>query len=252
MKNKSVAAGIILFSFFLISSCSKEGPMGPEGPAGPSAADLTGSLVGFVTIYDEFGVAVADKSGVTITVDGTTPPLTATTNTNGKYQIDNLPTGTWDLVFSKTGCATYKSLGFSFVGGVKPRVFNMILSQLTSTLITNLDVSQYSATQMSINLTISPATPAGYYRYIRFYYSKNNPVTSTNYLSTSYLSTTSASLVNYLRSFDKATFPTGTTMYMVAYGESYYSYGYQDLTSGLYNYTTVNATGSNIVSVDVP
>jgi len=47
MKRKTIVTCIILVTFFVISSCSKEGPIGPEGPAGPSGSALTGSPVRF-------------------------------------------------------------------------------------------------------------------------------------------------------------------------------------------------------------
>jgi hypothetical protein len=251
MKRKVVLISIMFLFLVIANSCTKVGPEGPEGPSGPAGSALSGSLVGFVTLYDEFGVAVADKSGVTVTVDGYLPALTATTNSAGKYQIDNLQAGTYDLVFTKTGYATYKSLGFSFVGGVKPRLFYATLAQQSNTLLTNLVGSIFSTTTMTLSCTVAPAIPAGYYRIIRFYFGKTNTVSSTNYITTS---ATSSSTTSYSanRSFDKMNYPTGTTLYVIAYGESNYTYGYPDLTTGLTIYTTINSTPSNIVSIVVP
>jgi hypothetical protein len=248
MKSKIILISTMLLILFVTDSCEKVGPAGPEGPAGSA---LTGSLVGFITLYDEFGNLVADKSGVIVSIDGYLPATSSTTNSAGRYEIDDLPTGTYDLIFSKTGYATYKSLSLSFVGGVKPRVFNAILVQQTTTLISSLTLSVYSSTQMTISCTLSPAIPSGYARYLRFFFSKSSSISGTNYLTTLSTGSSSTSL-STIRTFDKVTYPSGTTLYAIAFGESYYTYGYQDLISGLQVYSTISTTGSNIASIIVP
>jgi hypothetical protein len=244
MKSKSILIGIAIIASFM-SSCEKEGPAGPAGPT------LKGTVIGFVTLYDEFGSQVSDKSGVTVTVEGVTPSISVTTNSVGKYQIDDLPTGTYDLTFGKLGYSTYRSLGFSFVGGEKPRVYNVSLSQQSTTIISNLSLSISSSTTMVLSGTVSPTTPTGSSRYFRFYFGRSNPVTSTNYLTTAAYGG-SGSTFTITRTIDKSTFPSGSTIYVVAFGDASYGYGYPDLTSGLYIYSTISTTGSNIASIVVP
>ena len=247
MKSKSILISIAII-VLVFNSCVKEGP---EGPPGASGSALSGSLVGFVYLYDEYGVPISDKSGVTVTVDGYIPSLSATTNSSGKYQIDNMTAGTYDLIFSKTGYATYKSLSLSFVGGVKPRVFNTTLVQQATTTVSSLTVTFYSSTQFTLACTLAPAIPAGYLRYLRVYYGKNSTVSSTNYITTAAFGS-SVPAFSSIRSFDKGNFPSSTSLYVIAYAESYYTYYYQDLLSGLNIYTTIGSTGSNVASIIVP
>lgn len=248
MKNRNILISITIIIFLFIYSCGKIGTEGPVGPAGPS---LTGSIVGFVSLVDEFGVSIADKSGVIVTVDGFQPGLTAITNSDGRYQLDNLQTGTYDLVFSKNGYVTRIALSVLFLGGVKPIVYNVTLGQKTTTVVSGLTLTPTSSTTLTIGVTVSPAIPTGYARYVRFYYGKSNTVSYTNYVTTNrYSVSTSPASINM--SWDKVNYPTGSTLYVIAYGETNTSYSTLDLASGLSVYSTLSATGTSVVSVVVP
>lgn len=249
MKTKSVLIIVTSIIFFTTSSCDKLGLAGPEGPEGPA---LTGSVIGFVTLRDEYGVLLADNSGVYVSVEGSQPALTTLTTSSGRYQFDNLQVGTYDLVFSKTGFGTMKNLGFIFVGGDKPRIFNTTMSQISTSMLNNLSLTSTSSTVFSASGTISPAVISSSYKLIRFFYSKSNTVSSTNYL-TSYVTTnTTTTAFSSSRSFDKVTYPSGTTMYVKAYSDISSSYGYMDIITGSTINSTMNQTGSNVASIVVP
>jgi hypothetical protein len=105
----SLAAATALI--FGINSCSKTGPTGPAGPLS------TGTLTGFVTVYDQYGFKVlGDLSGATVSIPGQAGD-TGTTNPAGAYAINNLKTGIYNLVYSQTGCGTVLANDVSFLGG---------------------------------------------------------------------------------------------------------------------------------------
>jgi hypothetical protein len=253
-KNMIMKNLIVVYCLFIMIltgvSCSKEGPMGPEGPAGPSGTGLTGSLVGWVALYTEYGVLVTDKSDVTVTVDGAAVPTTAKTNSAGKFQFDNLSSGTYEIVFTKTGYAT-RRLSITFIGGSKPFYYTSVaLSQQTTTVTSGLILS-VSGTSINYQMTVSPAIPSGSLRYVRIFVGNSNAVSSSNYLTT--LSFGSSSTTPSITSTpNKGLFPSGTTLYAVAYGEAYSSYSFPDAITGNGVFSTIGSTGSNIASIIVP
>ncbi|MCX6327288.1 MAG: carboxypeptidase-like regulatory domain-containing protein [Bacteroidia bacterium] len=254
MKRKIFLIGITIIIFLVFNSCESAGPEGPLGPAGPAGPSLKGTVLGFVTLYDEFGVLLDDKSGVMVSADGSDPSLSATTNSVGKYQIDSLQTGIYNLIFSKTGYATRRNLGFSFVGGVEPAIYSTSLSQKTTTLITDLTLiaNPVNLNQMIITCTVSPTPATGFTRYFRFYYGKTASVSSTNYFQSSQYGTSSPTTYSSTQTINKVYYPSGTTLYIIAYGDLYNYYSYPDLTTGLAHYSTISTTGSGRVSMVVP
>jgi hypothetical protein len=94
-----------------ISSCSKTGPAGPAGPLS------TGTLTGYITIYDQYGFKVpGDLSGVSVSITGIAGD-TSTTNAAGLYTINNLKTGVYNLVYARAGCGTVLANDYGFLGG---------------------------------------------------------------------------------------------------------------------------------------
>jgi hypothetical protein len=81
----------------------------------PSSQQLTGKLKGTVVLYDTHGNRVADRSGVLIQAEGTS--YSTRTDAGGNWTLDNIPTQTYSLEFTKDGYAPYKNTSYSFVGG---------------------------------------------------------------------------------------------------------------------------------------
>src|SRR5208282_783346 len=128
----SVVCSIVL----LFSTCKKE-----VGPAGP---ELSGTIMGFVTLYNSLGERIADAKGVLVRIDGTNP-RTVLTDSIGEYQLDSIKTGIYNITFSKDSFNTFKRIGQQFVGGSDPVISNVTLyvpsinavSNLTLTVVNN-------------------------------------------------------------------------------------------------------------------
>ena len=245
MKCKRILISTVIILFMVTNSCKK---------TESSSTSLTGTLKGIVSLRDDFGTDIADKSGTTVSIDGSVPPFNAITDFDGNYQIDLLPTGKYDISFSNPGFADRKIIDYVFVGGLYPQIISIPLSKISTTLVTDLAVNIYSSTLIKINCTVSPVIPSYNQRVIRLFLSNNSSVTSTDYLKIDYLytNTQTSTVSSYAITIDKLIFPSGTNLYVKAYGESFYFYYSTDPVTGLKTFLTMNPTGSNVASIVVP
>ena len=76
---------------------------------------VIGDLTGRVTLADNHGLPMTDKSGVLVQCEGTS--YSAVTDTGGVWTIHNLPSRTYSLTFSKPGFFTWRDRSYSFLGG---------------------------------------------------------------------------------------------------------------------------------------
>lgn len=265
----------LLFCLSLISSCSEDnsttngadgtegasgtngtngsnGATGATGPAGPS---LSGQAIGFVTyIYDVNGLSLADKSGVTVSVDGTN--ISTTTDASGRYVLP-LTTGTYNITYSKPSYAISKYIGYQFVGGDNPTVcYGGYLSQIPSFTVSNLSKTTSTGT-IDLTATISGTLPTGM-RKVRFFVGTSPNVSSNplNYLYTTddYVLSTSTSMSTGISTstLNGYGITKGQTIYIVAYADGYISTSYVDLNTNRQIYTALNLTPSSVISVVVP
>ena len=157
----------------------------------PEVRPLSGDLIGRVgALMDEFGKLMTDRSGYLVRLEGTTPELTATTDKDGKFSISNLPAGTYNLVFSKSGFQTLKVFSYQFNGGNVPTYYEApLLSQLSTTSIksfdafitseNNPDTSKYTVIKIEFEITpdSSPTQP----RTVITFIGTSGNVSSTDY-----------------------------------------------------------------------
>jgi hypothetical protein len=92
-----------------VSACSTT-----ESPTASSA--LTGTLKGRVLFgSDDRADLPLPPTTATVSVEGTT--FSTTTDSSGRWTINNLPAGTYNLSFTAPGFAMRREIGFQFVGG---------------------------------------------------------------------------------------------------------------------------------------
>jgi len=98
MKNKKISIAFLVIgtiSSLFFSACKKDvaGPTGPQGPSGPA---FTGSITGFVSLYDQYGTKLTTNvSNVKVSIDNTTQ--SSLTDNTGKYSFSSLGTGSYNL-----------------------------------------------------------------------------------------------------------------------------------------------------------
>ena len=153
---------------------------------------LSGDLIGRVgALMDEFGDLQEDRSGYLVTIEGSDPERSAFTNTAGKFTIEDLEAGTYNLIFSKPGYQTLEVFSYQFTGGNVPTYYEApLLSQLTSTSITsfdafatdesNPDTAKY--TMVKIEFEINPVTTSDKPRMVITYIGDSDEVSGENYL----------------------------------------------------------------------
>ncbi len=261
MFNLSKIACIIFGAAVLLTGCKgKDGDPGPAGAVGATGAtgaagqNLTGNLVGYVTVYDEAGNA-GNKAGTTVTIDNQTPALTTTTDAAGRYQFTALKAGTYNLTFSRTGYGTYKRAGVVHVGGDQPTYLgNQGLSAVPSVGVTSLTFSQGlpgSYINYTVQLNTVPTTTTRVYVYFG-----NSPTLSVGNYLFAYTNTGNSGTTTIQGSASKSTLnsyglASGSTAYAIAYTVPVYNYSYSDPATGLNVFPSLGA-GSSVQSFIVP
>lgn len=99
---------IIAFVFAGCISCDKE----------EENQYLIGDIVGFVNLRKFDGNEPENKSGVKVSIENT--EYSCTTNKIGRYEFNDIPAGTYNIVYEYDGYATSKNYGVQFVGGNNP------------------------------------------------------------------------------------------------------------------------------------
>ena len=215
----------------------------------------TSSISGKVKLYDD-GNSNLDNSDMTVTVEGTAPLLSAKTDQNGEYSIQNVPFGSYTLQFNKTGYGTYKIFDATLTNSGGPLIISetINLGQISNTIMSTFLV-YVSHTSIEMRGTVEPAGTVDTPKYVRLFYSEDENVSSSNYTfygdkyevleETFNIPITKEDLNNM-------GFESGTTVYIKAYGASYWSNSYEDPSSSKMVFPNLNSTSPDADSLVVP
>ena len=237
-------AFIILIGF---ASCNKNND--------PMPVATTAAISGAVNLYDE-GTTQLEKSGMTVKVDGSNPVISATTDTSGKFTLANVPFGTYTLVFEKSGFGTFKKSDVEHTNTGSSTFITEApsLGKESTTQVTNLEVV-VNGNNVKIAITTNPAGNNSNTRYVRYFLATDSNVSSENYTFNS------ANLVSKINPFEttitrdnlvNAGFTSGQTVYVKAYGDSFWSNDYDDKNLARKIFPNLNKTSANSVSFIVP
>jgi hypothetical protein len=83
--------------------------------------------VGYVFTFNEFNELQDDHSGVNVFTEGEHKSYQTITDRQGRFELTDLPAGTYKLIFSKPGYGTLKQFGVKHLGG-EPTVLYMPFS----------------------------------------------------------------------------------------------------------------------------
>lgn len=236
------------------------GCKGKDGDPGPAGQNLTGTILGYVNPVDENGSPLA-KSGVVISIDGANPTATATSGTDGKFELPGVKSGTYNLSFTRNGLTTFRRFGLAHVGGDQPTYLGSVTLSQASTVT----VPAFSATTspgsgtVTFNLTMASPTPTTVFRYAVLANSSNSvsPATSPILFTSSAASSTSvtsytSSITLSRTTLTNAGFASGSTVYLAAVGSTAALVAYSDPATGRLVYPALNPTASPVISVVVP
>ena len=214
-----------------------------------------GDLFGAIMMFDEFGNQLPNREGVEVVVEGSDPLLQTITDANGKFLIQDLPMGTYNISFEKAGFQSRVVYSYPFVGGSVPTYFSqsVYLSQLSSTVITNFsievtedgnpDPSRY--TMLKVEHLTDPPSTSDKPRRVTAYISATSNVSVDAYEYQLNLSTGGSDLIR----IDKL--PEGTTWYGIAYPEPAYCNPYYNPFEEKYVYSCLGSP-ADVISFDVP
>lgn len=243
---KALGTYLFLALFFMVA-CSKNNGSDPA----PTKASISGSVI----LYDA-GTNLLDKSGMKVSVEGTSPLISTTTENAGKFTLADVPFGTYTLVYEKAGYGTSKKSGIEHKNTGSSTVITTIPSfgQTSATTVTAL-TAEVVGTDVLVNATTDPAGNSSNRRYLRFFYSSAGNVSNTSY--NNYSAIYIAQINPYTHTLSKSDlnsmgFVPGTTAYIRAYGESFWSNDYLDITNGKTVFPNLNSTTTNPVSFVVP
>jgi len=245
----------MLFPALLVLSC--KGSQGDTGPAGPN---LTGSLHGFVGLWDTTENQLGSSPSVVVELLGAN--RISHCDSTGKWIFDSLRTGIYDISFRMTGFGTFVKRNFQFLGGgdIYAGYFN--LGQLPAFSVTFL-VATSSQTAIEISGRLSSPPPSGLNRFVMVFVGADSTVSSDpkKYLA-SYAATTGsdsfevAILASFLHGKGLA---SGSLAYVCAYGWNIIPTfvdqeggQYIDPQTGRYVYVTLGEQASPTAAVAIP
>jgi hypothetical protein len=238
--------GLLISAFAL--ACSKD-----DEPAQPAT---TATISGSVMLYNE-ATTLVEKNGMTVTVEGSSPVLSATTGTDGRFSIANVPFGNKTLVFSKTGFGTFKifNIDHKSNNGLGTTLTNTVsLGQLSTTTITDLDGAAVAG-DFVVNPTTAPAASNGAPKYVRLFFHTANTVSNTVYTRYSdvYNIRINPGNITLTKTYlNGLGFTSGSTVYVRAYGESFWSNNYTDPTLNRDVFPNQNVTSAPAIAMIVP
>jgi hypothetical protein len=112
---------ILPFLTLLISSCKKDETPTPT----QTSSNQLNTFIGYLSTYDYTNPKSNQNYGIQVTVLGNNNEVvtTSTTDSTGKFQISNLPVGTYDFQYTKPDWAKYTTLSVNHSFGPKPTIF---------------------------------------------------------------------------------------------------------------------------------
>lgn len=230
-------------------------------------ANITGSI----RLFDMDGKAMVDGSGATVTIDQTN--VSTQTNSAGKWTLDSIPFGTYDLTISKPGFGSSRIMGLYHAA--ENHATTLIPSIRAISMISTIQITKLSAKKLSEALPgtqnviflglveegiifkpVFDNTTNGE-KAIRFFMSSTPDVSSTNYQVTEkHYYTGKENIVendNFKISwFVSRGFEPGQTVYVRAYGDGRYADDYEDPISGLTVFPCISSKSSEVISFVVP
>lgn len=236
---------IFCFVLLALSGCNKDN----TDSAG------TANIIGSVNLYDE-GTNLLAKDGMTVTVEGSSPLISAITDADGAFVLNNVPFETYTISFSKSGYGIFKKVDLLHFNSGSSTVItpSPSLGQVSTTTINSVIVNT-SADNVTLSIATLPAPTSLVPRYIRVFFSRNASVSYTNYekytVVYKHLSNP-ADLALSKITFYEMGFTSGETVYARVYGDSFWSNDYKNVTSGKREFPNLNSSTVASVTFIVP
>ena len=156
---------IAIVSFYFLVSCTET-----------VAPVLTGSISGFVSLYEEDGTSIKDRSGVKVSIEGRSN--FAFSNSEGRYKIENVSAGIFNIVYEKEGYGLNKIIAREFVGGGDAFIYELPLSKLPSYNVISLNIVKSTAQPQSLHISGQVSDARNYFRHAILFFGKNPSISN--------------------------------------------------------------------------
>lgn len=255
---------IVVLLVILYIGCSKDS--GSNSIAVPDlvlAQQNRANIQGMIVLYDEDGNREANMSGVKVSIDNSS--VSTQTRTDGKWTLDSIPYGTYDISYSKDGYGTGKIMGLYHAATNHATTViakNESMAVNSSIVISNLIITPFSGVIQAVGVSglhIDPVfdNPSGKNKFVRLFFSDNPNVSSSNYLAELKIkSNGSASQMNDYNLttsyFEGLGFKKGQTIYVKGYGDSFLADQYTNPLNNSTVFPSLSTQSSNTVSFVLP
>ncbi len=236
----------LMLALIFLGCKKKEGAQGPQGPAGPS---LSGTLVGYVDVYDSYGTLQKSDS-VTVSIVGKSN--LSLTDSSGRFSMSNLSTGIYEVNFSKPSYQSTKIVSLNFVGGGTQYITNRI--GITQAPVFTLSSINFSNTFGTITYTLTASASDTKARKSIVFLSKSYNVSSSNYMGTQIANITAggSNAIGTISATNlyQMGINSGDAVYAIAYPISNANNAstYYDTNTGKTFYNNLNLSGATSVS----
>jgi len=243
---KYISLIVLAITIMVISACDKQDE--PEPIVGTH-----GVLKGKVKLYND-GTTEMPKEGMIVSIFGSKPLISDTTDANGNFEFKNLVYGTYSISFSKT------NYGFSIINRISHYTATTTINKL-------IELGQFSTTEttaiqakdtlgsIQISVTTKIAGTTNKPRYIRLFYHTTDQVSSTDFSNYSavIVATTNPTIIRLNpHMIEDMGFEKGSVVWVKAYGDSYYSNDYIDPLKGKHIFPNLNLKSAAADSFIVP
>ena len=233
---------VVPILIFTLVACGDDDPNNLPAPT-------KGSISGEVDLYDE-GTTALDNSGMIVSAGA----ISATTDSDGKFVIEDVPFGEHIITFEKNDYGTYKFFAeHTNESSHLPAI--LALGKISKTEVITVE-TEVDVNDIVIKVMTSGTTTDD--RYLRFFFSTDSNVNSTNYMAASpnelYEGLHTEPFINIVTQEELISlgFAIGTTVYVKVYGESFWSNEYIDLGVNYRIFPNLNMTSADPVSFEVP
>jgi len=213
---------LILWVFLGLIACQKESQ-------GPKPIPMK-NIIGSVSLYDE-GTIPVSNSGLMVSILDSDPIIKAITNDQGAFELEEVTSGTYTIIYRKPGFGTYKVYD---VVHDQTKTTSLSetpsLGQKTSTSV-GLLIANVNNDSLILTVSIDPVATPDNPRYYRVFFGDNQNLSPENYVYyTAPLLTTNNPFELTFSSAELLSFgfQKGQDVFVNVAGESYFSNEYYD------------------------
>jgi hypothetical protein len=216
-----------ILAIFVFLSCKEQPTTSETGMA---------DIIGRAVLRDDFGDLIPPYDSILVSLDGTS--ISTMTDDSGNFELKNVPGGTYDFRFSKTGYGTIRWFGKSIQGGGNSPIYinntvNQFYQELTQISPTVLTLQSAIISNGILTVAGTYKTPLPYYSNgIAIYISHSANVSSVpgsydyfdyasaeNEIATAFDTTNNTFIcLASLSDINQAGFASGDSAYIVTYG----------------------------------